>query len=403
MKKYLLIGIACLLVISAGAEEVKPTSILERASGENKELSSFLIDTAAGSVSASGMLGISGDSINNVENVKGVVLALKSIGGGGSKEAFGISITPARTSLTPMSLASYAKKENPFNRLLGSLAIGYAQGNADVNGVSYQRRAVSLETNLFLNPEQDPLLAHWQELTSQKGDCALLPGEKPNLTKEELEKVKKDKNPAVAEPDKKVDPAAQQAREAKCREQAAKKAKWNASQISFAVASGRIKAADGKRDEYSLGSTAVLGVTLGFPWFDPKKVVTAADAGSASAPLPTETLHALSITLRRTVHEPVLSTLGNASPTFKDSSLAALRYTVGTHKLRGLLEASRSNVDQVTASQRTFKRAAGFDIQVAADTWINLRLGKQRKIDGNGEETGSLLSVSYSPSTILKP
>jgi len=33
--------------------------------------------------------------------------------------------------------------------------------------------------------------------------------------------------------------------------------------------------------------------------------------------------------------------------------------------------------------------------------WFNFRLGQQRKVDGTGNEVGSLFRLSYSPSALL--
>ena len=55
-----------------------------------------------------------------------------------------------------------------------------------------------------------------------------------------------------------------------------------------------------------------------------------------------------------------------------------------------------------TASQRAFTRALGLDLRVQEDLWLGLRFGRQRKIDGSGTEIGSLLSLSYSPTGLLK-
>ena len=67
-----------------------------------------------------------------------------------------------------------------------------------------------------------------------------------------------------------------------------------------------------------------------------------------------------------------------------------------------MIEASNAKSDQITASQRVFKSAFGIDYRVSDGVWLNFRLGKQRKIDGTGDEIGSFFGLSVSPSALLK-
>lgn len=367
------------------AANTSPTSIFSRATGTNTDLSTFLVDSGSGSVSAAGMLGIPGDSVTHIENVKGLTMALKGLGNSDAKNAIAISITPARTGLTPMALANYYKY--PLYRLMGSLTIGYAQGVAPIGGIDYRRQAISLATSYYFDRNADPIVVHGLELAKKYDDPTKIMECKIPLDEEAVndERLKAAMEQSPGKP-KVYNDLNLAKRKADCREKALQKVKWNASQFSFSLGSGRIKDTSGKKDEYSLGTTVAIGLNYGF------------------APHilgPEETLSSVSLIVRRTMHEPVLTTLANSSPAFRNSSLAAMRYTIGSNTLRGLLETSRTNTDEVTASTRTFKRAAGIDYRISSDMWINLRYGKQRTADGKSEENSSLISLSYSPVAIL--
>ncbi|MES2037625.1 MAG: hypothetical protein V4495_07280 [Pseudomonadota bacterium] len=381
MNKRTWIWVSCLSACS-----VMNAFAAEPADGKDKQkddLSAYLIDVSAGSVSAAGMLGISGEAITNVQNVKDVVLALNGFGGNKARPAFGIAITPARTSLTPMSLQNYAS--NDMYRLLGSLALAYAQGDATIEGNEYQRRAISMEVNYYFNKNDDPIIAHANELSLGLGDCKFPDPEKPIITAEELKKLAEG---GAMEPqkDKSSNAADRQKRLKACRDQALKNIKWNASQMSFSAATGRIQANAGNANEISLGRTVALSATWG--------LTGNSDNGD-------QRLSALSFIFRRTIGEPVLTSLSSPAIEYKNSSLMALRYMTGSNETRGLLEVSNAKSSQVTASQRTFKLALGVDKRLSEDLWLTLRLGRQSKINGSGEETGTLLNINYSPKALL--
>lgn len=370
-------------------QDQSPKELFDKTFGTNasKNWADYLVDTSSGSVSASGMLGVAGDSIHTVENVRDVVVAVKGLGSSASKTALGLSITPARTSFTPMNLTTYAKEGNWPARLLGSLTLGYAQGNAAIAGKDYERRAVSVETSMFLDSNDDPVIAYARAVAGGQGECNILqsampdtaPGAPATASTSGAEGPAK---PAVA-PQGEADAARKRADA--CREKTLKGLRWNRSQISASFAAGWIKPGDDSRGQVSLGRAAVVGITYGF--------------GDANA----KTSSALSLALRRTTAEPVLNTLQAASIENKNSSLAVMRFTGGSKTFRGLVEASNAKSVQVTASERTFKSAVGFDLKVYEAMWVNFRIGQQRKIDGTGNEVGSFLSISYSPSALLKP
>lgn len=375
------LAVACGFAPASFAQQ----SIFERTLGPaaKADWSQFLADTSTGSISAAGMLGVPGDSITTIENVRDIVVAVKGLGSGESKPVFGISVTPARTSIVPMDLATYA--DSRAARLLGSLNFGYAQGNATLAGADYERRAVSIETNLFFRADDDPVVAYARAVEKGEGNCAVLQQAPPSGPPTSAPPTGGE-GPAVPAEAPKADADEIRQRARACREATIKSLRWNRSQVSLTYATGWIKPAAGGRPEESLGRTAVAGLTYGF---DGIKGV--------------ENRLAASITYRRTTDEPVLSTLQGPATIATDTSLAIFRLTGGSETIRVLAEVSNVESTQVTASQRTFKQALGLDIRLHEGTWLNLRIGKLRNIEGTADETGSLLSLSYSPTALLKP
>lgn len=396
---YIIFGLFALAPVAFAADMTAQEEAEVIKGQGKKDFAAFLIDTGPGSVSASSMLGISGDAVTNVQNVKGLVLALKGLGNNDSKSSFGIAIAPMRTAIWPVNLQDYIEKGHI--RFLTSLTFGYAQATAPVGDKDYQRRAISIEGNYFFKRGEDPVIAHARETEKNEGDCEFRVGDdKADIKAILLERKRRKQsggaiNAAVAASpkngnavlDTKFSAADLIKQETACLEQAMKKIPWNASQVSFSLAGGRIKPTTGTGSEQSLGTTAVLGLTWGI------------NVGEEGKDLRRS---ALAFTMRRTRHDPVLTTLVNATPTFTNTTLTALRYTVGSSSYRALIEASRFNTDEVTASQRVFKRAVGIDYRISEDAWLNVRLGKMRKVGGKDDEAVSLMSVNMSEKAFLK-
>jgi hypothetical protein len=186
--------------------------------------------------------------------------------------------------------------------------------------------------------------------------------------------------PALAPPELKEE---LDKRAADCRKLALSKARWNASRAWASWAKGQYRP-DAGGATHSMGHVLVLGFTYGIGDFDAKQ------AG------------ALTVAAKRTSDEPTLATLSAAEPTRKSVTLSTLRGSYGTERIRGLLEVSNLKDGEPTASQRVFKQALGLDVRLTDGMWINFRAGKQRRIDNQGDEWGSTMSLSYSPAALLK-
>lgn len=372
------------------AEESSNAAAVFNADG-NKNWSDYLVDVAGGPVSAAGIVGISGESVTVIENVRGATVAINGLLANDSDENLGLSITPARTILAPMDLSAY--NESVWMRLIGSLTASYARATGAIDATHFERTGYAIDTNAFFNWYDDPILAF------ANSDCVRtilsrddgLPSAAPEMpagpptTQPRAEPATEGaQTPATNQNAEQV--AAIKQRSAKCREKTLAAMRWNRSLISFAYGDGRIRPKDGSTGSRSLGRTFATNVVYGFDHFGTMK-----DS------------FALSLSYRRSEDEPVLETLTSAQVVTKNSSLFVARLSGGTASYRVLAEVSNARSHDITASQRAFKRALGLDLKVMDGTWLTARFGKQRKIDGTGDETATLVGLSFSPKALLSP
>jgi hypothetical protein len=373
MKIAVSMGMMLLLTtqLSFAADAMAPDEAKELFTKGSGDWSDYLTDSASGSISAAGLLGISGESVTPVENVRSLVVGLQGLSDDG--EAFGVSLTPARTGIAPMDLYTYS--QSFWFRLLGSLTGSYARGTIEIGDQEYDRSAFAVDTNAFFSAKDDPVLAY---ATSEEENCRL-PQQEP-IGNEAAPGGAEDpaRSPMV------VDGEEVRQRFDRCRAQVMRSLRWNRSQFSLSYGAGRIKPEDGSKSSTSLGRTLALGATYGFDHF-PKL----------------RSGYALALTYRRTTDEPVLDTLAQVVPLRRDNSLLMARLSGGSQTRRILLEGSDARANHVTASQRAFKQAVGIDVQVFEGVWLNVRIGRQEKIDGSGDESSSLFSLSYSPKALL--
>jgi hypothetical protein len=387
---------ASLLGAPSIAAELPQAELLAFSAVGNENWDEYLVDTASASISASGFLGISGESVTTIENVRDVVIAARGLSSNESKESFGLSITPARTSIAPMNLHSYAQSR--VRRLLGSLTLSYAQGGASIEGVDYDRKAFAIDTNAFFFREDDPVVA--TAIAYGSPECGILQSAQPQHPPGELSSALPAIGPAPASREGAVVPAvvapgsaneqATRQRADACRERALNTLRWNRSQVSVAYGAARIKGGDG--DERSMGKALSASVVYGFDHVP----ATTNDVLKRLR----ERL-SLSVNYRKSWDEPLLATLALPQVTEKDSSLTVVRLTGGSNSFRLLAEVSDAQARDITASQRAFKKAIGVDVRIWENTWLNLRVGEQRTIDGADVETGSLVSLSYSPTQLI--
>lgn len=395
----------CLPYAVEAADGDKGGTLLENVKGkiEAKTIEELLVDSAAGTVSAASLAGVDADALSVIENVRDFSLIFNAFDK--NSKGVGLAITPARTTMPvpAINLRDYAQPSAHFQRLMGALTISYAQGKTDLSGASYTRTAYAIGTSAYWDPDDDPIVAVAKAKKCSQAAFDKI-GDKPTITAAEAQKlvdltVKADGGDAAAKEelakwerrDGRID-AEQEKAAAEAFNTCAQEVldqhgkKWNRTRYSVSYATGSVKPTDGGGTSVSLGKTLAFSLLYGFDGIDALKDRAA-----------------ISVTGRRSQDEPVLDTLGSATVKSKSSNLLAVRLSGGSSVFRGLIEASNAKTTDadVTSTQRTFKRALGVDYRVAKGVWLNLRYGKQRKVNGVGDETGSLLVLNWSPSALL--
>ena len=367
------IYIASIIIFAANNSRANEEEKIQERLMEIKQgtISSVAFENAPSNVSALSFIGIDSDTLSVIENVRDFTLSLKAID---SDNSFGLSITPARTNLMPVNIHDYYR--NPYTRLWASTTFSYAQGKSDINEISFERKAYSVEASYFLEKDKDdPLIIYWNDLkgSNKESICNILEPEEP------------DQNGSV-EFQRITDDDSTKNRAQKCREASLKKARWNASRLWGSLATGRYKEAGGGQSG-SLGTSAVIGVTWGHDfgsYLDIKQSAIALTAG-----------------VKIIANAPTLETMANPTPEERDTVLAVIRAAYGSENFRFILEGSNIKNRAPTALDRNYKTALGIDMKVSEELWLKFRHGKQRRIDNSGEENGTILTISYSPKPSL--
>lgn len=357
---------------------------------KEEDISPYIVDITGGAVSAGGLVGIEQSAIQQIQTSQDVVVALKPFASGDAKGGFGLAITPARTSFLAMSADGYLG--SPLMRALGSLTLSYAETTAEISAVNYRKNGVSADVFFYRKLAEDPIaIAHLRF-----AEC----NERPDMRNRQSEalgaagKAKIALERAQAAGDKAAIEKAQgdmdKAEKAyndiviKCMDEGAgsahKDSPWNATRFAVSLGSAWIRPEAGGARE-SLGRALTFGGTL--------------QHGERGA---------IQAALRRTNKEVDLATLGGPVQ-HKSSSLLAVRYTYGTKEdngdTKGLVEVSNAKKSEVTEANRVFKYAVGLDKKVSKGAWLQVRLGRNRTIDGTSTETTVLTNISIQPTSGL--
>jgi hypothetical protein len=377
-------------------------------------LDDYTVDVTAGAISASGLVGLTGSAITQVETAQDIVAALQPAATSGAKVGFGLAITPARTALTPMPASLYRGSDDGGNwsnwywRVLGATTLSYAQTSTDISSTTYRKQAVSLDTSYYLKRSEDPILmgqdafgkcderqkldrkaaqaGRDENLAKRLKAAAQLVINDPKASEDAKLKAEQQLNSAEdtiakAEDIKKSSVPDTEAANKKCIDDKLATSKWNASRLSLSFGTGWIQPEDSSMGKESLGRSATLNGLF--------------EAGSQGA---------VNLSLRRTTHEVDLTTL-TTTPAFKSSNLAALRYTYGTKDDNGAIkvlgEVSNAKASEVTQSNSVFKYAFGVDARLAKGLWLEFRLGRNRTIDGTSNQTTGLLTLTFAPTAGL--
>jgi len=281
-------------------------------------------------------------------------------------------------------LDSYFAEKNYLSRLLGATTLSYAENASTITGASYRKSAFSLDTTYYLDYKDDPIVmgntafksceASIKEDVWLNGKLAIIARNK-TLTEQERAD---EQNDVTAESEKRATAAWNT-----CLKEATSKAKWNASKLSLSVGAGWIKPDATAGESQSLGRSLVIGGIF----------ESSADGATY-------------ITLQRTNGGVDLKTLAG-TPTFSNSTLAAIRFTQGVAKdstLRFLAEVSNAKDNTsstASASNSVFKYAVGLDKKLTDGVWAEYRFGRKRTEDGTAMQNASLLNLNWSPSSTL--
>jgi hypothetical protein len=330
------------------------------------DLSNYVTDLTAGTVSAGNIVGLSQSAIQQPQSSQDLILAVKPLSSGASKAGWGIALSPYRTSIMPMSGQDYVRSD--FNRLLASLTLSYAENGVDVASAGYRKSGWSADLSYYIDKDDDPVI----RANKAFADCP----ERRDAEAAFVNAKEMDDEPAAKKAQKDAEAAVKT-----CVDEAMAKAPWNAHRISLSFGAGWIRPDAGGGSRESLGRSATLGGQL--------------KAGKNGAAY---------FSLRRTTREIDLATLG-ASPGYKSSSLAALRLIYGSEDgngdLKWLAEASNARASHVTESNSVFKYAVGIDKRVMKGLWLEFRLGRNRTYDGTASQTTGLLTLNFAPTTGL--
>jgi len=393
----------------------------------------FLYTLGTGPMAANEIVQLDASAVSNLQTTKDLAVAIGSLGNASAKDGFGIAFTPGRSQFESMavSLARYADKQEPLARIWGNTTFSYAQNKLAEGGVDYERSAWAVNVSFYMHTDQDPIVAARNAVVRETGTCApvlvrMFNSQHAVLTtgktlKELMRLSENDEMPleviewlsAQAKGQNKAPPSsvaallpqlanqlpklidAQKSGAIKledsaklasdlnaCADKARTDAKkrWNASQATFVLAEGRIKptsGADAKR--LSLGTHAAVAIALG-----------QGDNGL------------FNLTLRRVYKELDLDTL-TTTPAYKNTTVAAARYTYGQPGRDTYALAEISNVKQGTntVSNLAFKQALGIDHKLAAGFWLEFRYGRARTSDGSKLENKALINIKFSPESTL--
>ncbi len=373
-----IVGLAFLsgLSVNAQAENTDPTNI-----------SSYLADVSATPVSAGDLVGLSGSAITNIQSAQDITLAISPFSTGSGKAGFGLSITPARTSIgfLAMSINRYVEKNNDLSRLIGATTLSYAENASTIAGASYRKSAFSIDTTYYIDYTDDPIVIGNNEFpnckTSIDADIWLHSAMQKIIADKTLSE--QDRKSKLEQVESEYGKKSSDEWNRCLKEALSSKAKWNANKLSISIGSGWIKPDATAGTTQSLGRSLVVG-----------GIFKSGEDGASY------------ITLRHTSGEIDLKTLAT-TPTFSNSTLAAIRFTQGVGNdstLRFLAEVSnaKSTISaSSTVSNSVFKYALGLDKKITDGFWAEFRFGRKRTEDGTTMQNAALFNLNWSPTSTL--
>ena len=356
-------------------------------------ISDYLVNLDAGAISAGEILGLSGSVIGSAHNTKDLIGAISAASGDKSKGGFGISFTPARSSIEALALPMerYLEKGPGLARIWGNTTFSYAQNRTSVGTADYAQDAVAVRAVLYMDAASDPVVA--SHAAFQDAAC------RKDVAPELLQAALKAEETRLGRPLVQADRDALRDRLTKqtpTREALEKDAKQQSDCIKAAVKEARSRW-NATQVSLMLGQGWIRGNTAGAPKLSLSRHVSLIGAwGPNDSSL-------LNLTVRRVDKELLLDTL-SGTPAYKSFTLTALRYTIGfggKSDLYALAEVSNVRKEQNSISNGAFKSALGVDMKAGENMWLELRVGRSRTVSGSGEQTTALMNLKFSPTSGL--
>lgn len=348
-----------------------PDSCAAEEPSDKDPISKYLVDVDGGSVAAASLISLDKSAVTTIQRAQDLAVVLKPFGGDKESAGFGMSITPARTELIPVSGRSYY--ENPLVRLGSNLTLSYAQNDKDVGEKKYKQYAYSLDTHYYFERDQDPSVlfsVKWKDCADSNREsnnkklgefnAKYPPGKLTDAARKELQAVTEERRTLLGD----------------CARTAMKAAQaWNAARISVSLGGGRIAANSGGQ-KYTLGRRFAVNGLVG--------------VGPG----------AINVTVQRVQRALDLESL-KTTPDFKSSTLAGIRYTfpgsTEDSRTRFLVELSNARSSSTGVFNEAFIYAMGFDYRIYdlkdLPIWLSLRAGKNRSIESGKEQTTVLLNL----------
>ncbi len=388
-----------LVQVLAGGVFIVSSTIASAASDKDK-IGDFLADLSPGSVSAAEIIGLQASAVTTIHAPKDVVAAIGGLTSEKAKQGVGISFTPARTRLAPVSIGDYGTRT--LSRVWAGATFSYAQNRQPYGGIEYKQDAVALHGAWYLDKDDDPSVAMHSAFAKcvpvreAMGSAVLGIAKFTEAVRQEIIAAQRAAGASEAQAKAKADEIAEELAKPRAAElrremreiaveaaavcvdgaKAKSAAKWNASQMSLTLGAGWVKGPGGSSQRHSLGRSLNISAAL-----------YAGSNGLAN------------VTLKR-ISRAIDTESLTGTPLYKNSTLAALRYTYGYGDKAGLFvlaEISNAKGSQATVGNSAFKAAFGIDKRMFDGGWIEFRVGRKRSSESGKEEAVGLINIKLSP------
>lgn len=362
-------------------------------------LKPYLADISPGPVAANELLGMT-TAVTSLQTAKDFVGAINLASADGTRNAFAVSFSPARSDVGPLSvsLAAYRGAGNVMTRLWGGTVFSYAQNQREVAGAQLSQKAWAVSTSYYLTPAQDPVIAAAEALAR----CPAVKEAQARFAEEvrlrvaqrqartghpatgaELAQIEVEVGKDPAGPIRLLTAVGVEAKLCSKTAADAAAANWRASRVGLMLGQGWITTVGANAKRQSLGQHVALAIAYG-PTDMPKSL--------------------FNFTLRRVDRETDLTQLASATPDRKASNLAALRLTYGWGDKQDayvLAEVSNAKSTSATLANSAYKQALGVDYKVGEGMWLEFRHGRGRSLDNGKLENKSLFSFKIAPAALL--